>query len=77
MTPLEKAAQAVDDALSMACFDNNRTNLEDLLDAVRWHDAEIVRAMDPFEIALAGQHARDDIANRLDPHPNRTTKENR
>lgn len=68
-TPLEQAAQAVEAAagdiadavtrqagvaLAVRAFER----------AVRHHDAEIVRAMDPFEIALAGQHARDDIAHR-------------
>lgn len=42
-------------------------NLDNLIEAVRRHDAEIVRDMDPIEIALAGQYAGNDIAERLSP----------
>ncbi|WP_433855143.1 hypothetical protein [Streptomyces kronopolitis] len=64
---LERAAQAEADARDAAFRERNLPAIDFLIRAVRRHDAERVRAMDPFEIALAGQHARDDIANQLDP----------
>jgi hypothetical protein len=39
--------------------------LDALVAAVRHHDAEVVRAIDPIEIALAGQYAGGDIACTL------------
>lgn len=65
-TPLERAEQAVAEAHEEAFRAANLPALDRLIRAVRHHGAEIVRAMDPFEIALAGQHARDDIARVLD-----------
>ena len=65
-TSLERAEQAVAEAREEAFRAPNLPALDRLIRAVRHHDAEIVRAMDPIEIALAGQHARDDIARVLD-----------
>jgi hypothetical protein len=77
VTALSDAAHAVEEArdrilarLWMAVGGYDRTRDEQLVDAlaaaVRHHDAETVRAMDPVEIALAGRYAGNDIANRLD-----------
>lgn len=77
MTPLSRAEQAVTEArrdvheyfvlLAATNADQARATVSRLEAAIRRHDAEIVRAMDPIEIALAGQYAPGDIARALDP----------
>ncbi|MFD8516544.1 hypothetical protein ACFV27_37070 [Streptomyces antimycoticus] len=74
-TPLKRAEQAMAEAREEAFRSPNLPALDRLIRAVRRHDAELVRAMDPFEIALAGQHARDDIARALDHHNDAEPKE--
>lgn len=65
MTALSDAEQAVAEARDAAFREKTLPSLDRLIRAVRHHDAERVRAMDPIEIALAGQYAGGDITSAL------------
>lgn len=75
MTALDDAARAVAEArrdvhewlYRLVASTAARAAVARLEAAVRAHDAEVVRAMDPIEIVLAGVHATSDIARVLDP----------
>lgn len=64
-TPLERAEQAVAEARRAVWKHRDDANLDRLVAAVRAHDTEIVRAIEPE--AMVSRYARDTIANRLDP----------